>query len=580
MKKNINYLLLILLSIFIIPVCVKANEINSIDMDIYLDNNGTAHVTETWDATLTSGTEGYKPYYNIGEASIENFYVTENNVKYDTLDYWNVNSSFEEKSYKSGINKVDNGIELCWGISDYGNHKYELHYDITGFVAKLNDSDMVYWTLIRPELTSKPKDVKIKIYSDFSYNDTLDVWGYGNKGTAYVSEGSIYLNSKGTLKANQYMTVLVKFPKDTFNTYYKIDKDFDYYFKMAKKGSRKNINVILNKIKAFFVAFIPIVFFIIIFLLPGIFYYLNIKIKEIYLDNRFGGFKYVYNKYKKKLPKDINTVRDIPFTDIYNVYLYSTVYSISNKKTNLLGAIVLKWIKEDKISIVKNESKILKKESLGINLNENVIFENEFEEKLYKMFKSASENNVLESNEFNKYCKKNYSKILNWFDDVLEFETEKMIESGSLIKAGIKRVKITDKFEEDALKVKGVKFFLDEFSRINHKEAIEVKLWDYYLMYAQIFGIADKVAEQFKKLYPDYIENYDEKYDIDLFINVCNISNNWISSANIARGAARRSYSGSNSYSSGGGGFSSSGGGGGSFGGGGPSGSGSGGGFR
>ena len=43
--------------------------------------------------------------------------------------------------------------------------------------------------------------------------------------------------------------------------------------------------------------------------------------------------------------------------------------------------------------------------------------------------------------------------------------------------------------------MKGLKKFLKEFSQISKKEPIEVKLWDQYLMYAQIFGIAEQVMK-------------------------------------------------------------------------------------
>ena len=93
------------------------------------------------------------------------------------------------------------------------------------------------------------------------------------------------------------------------------------------------------------------------------------------------------------------------------------------------------------------------------------------------------------------------------------------------------------------------------------KEAIEVKLWDEYLMFAYLFGIADKVAKQFKNLYPEYIENLDNiDFDTIIFLNTISVRS--VSAANTARSRAQ-------SYSSGGGGFSSGGGGGGSFGGGG-----------
>ena len=92
-------------------------------------------------------------------------------------------------------------------------------------------------------------------------------------------------------------------------------------------------------------------------------------------------------------------------------------------------------------------------------------------------------------------------------------------------------------------------------------------MFEYYLIYAQMLGIAKKVAKQFKDLYPDIIEqSCFNSYDNFYYINLCTSSG--ISSANSAKTRAE-------SYSSGGGGFSSGGGGGGSFGGGG-----GGGGFR
>ena len=82
-----------------------------------------------------------------------------------------------------------------------------------------------------------------------------------------------------------------------------------------------------------------------------------------------------------------------------------------------------------------------------------------------------------------------------------------------------------------------------------------------------MLGIAKKVAEQFKNLYPEIIEqSHFTSYDNILFIHMC--ASSGISHANSAKSRAE-------SYSSGGGGFSSSGGGGGSFGSGG-----GGGGFR
>ena len=184
------------------------------------------------------------------------------------------------------------------------------------------------------------------------------------------------------------------------------------------------------------------------------------------------------------------------------------------------------------------------------------------------MMNAASKDGILESKEFEKWCKINYKKILNWFNKVIDEETMNFVSEGLIteeVKAfGIKTYLVNDNMRDLALQMAGLKKFLNEFSNIKERESIEVALWEEYLMYAQIFGIAKKVAKEFKELYPDIIT--DEVYDDFIFIHT--ISYSGVSAATTARDRAQ-------SYSSGGGGFSSGGGGGGSFGGGG-----GGGGFR
>ena len=242
------------------------------------------------------------------------------------------------------------------------------------------------------------------------------------------------------------------------------------------------------------------------------------------------------------------------------------------KQTDLLGAVLLKWTKENKVTIDKKEKNgIFSKEETSIILQSNPDFNNSFERTLYDMLYKASKDGILESKEFEKWCKNNYSKILKWFNEVLNNVAETLILEGMIIEEEKKTLflkhkqyTVSEELREEAIELKGLKQFLTEFTNIKEREAIEVHLFDEYLMFASIFGIADKVAKQFKELYPDVIHDYD--YDNVIFIN--SISRTGVRAASVAKSRAQ-------SYSSGGGGFSSSGGGGGSFGGGG-----GGGGFR
>lgn len=536
---------------------VNANSIKNISMNIVIDDNGNAQITEKWECTTTEGTECYHPYYNLGNSEIANLIVSDEDKSYTTLTKWDTTGDIEDKAYKCGISKINNGIEICWGISEYAKNKiYTIKYNITNFVSELDDSQMVYWTLIPYEFSNKIGSVQIKISSNKYFEDTIDVWGYGNYGgLCYVNNGAIYMQSDGELDKSEYMTILAKFPKQTFNTTNTINKDFNYYYEMAEEGTKKyksNIFTILWFIaKTYIPAFIPI------FILAGI--------GKLSSTKKYG-FK--YGSFGKKIPKDINYYRDIPCEgNIFKAYYIAYQYGLVKNKTDILGAIILKWLK---LGFIRTESKvkggIFNKEDTVIILNDEIQrnFDIKKEEELFNMMVEASEDGILENKEFEKWCKKSYDEILGWFDKILKDERDNLVNEGYIkTENGIfgKKYNATEEIKNEAINIAGLRKYLLEYTLISKREAIEVKLFEEYLIYAQMLGIAKQVSKQFKELYPNLIEqtNYNS-YDNLVYINYC--ASRGISRANSARSAAQ-------SYSSGGGGFSSGGGGGGSFGGGG-----------
>ena len=79
MYKIIFIFTIVLLYMFIGKV--YANSINDIDIDVYIDKNGDANVTETWKEWLNEGTEGYKEYKNLGNSEISDFQVFDDTGK-------------------------------------------------------------------------------------------------------------------------------------------------------------------------------------------------------------------------------------------------------------------------------------------------------------------------------------------------------------------------------------------------------------------------------------------------------------------------------------------------------------------
>ena len=572
MKKILFALLIFIISIDI----VHASSIDSVDMNIVLDEYGTATITETWKAYVTQGTEGWHPYYNLGKSNLSVVSAEMDGKSYEVVSYWNESSSLSEKAYKTGLYRVDsNETDVVFGISEYGSHTYKIVYKITNFVSNISDADMIYWQLFPYDFSMEPGNVTIKISGYYDYPDTLDVWGYGMYGApCYVENGAIYMTSDGRISSDQYLTILVKFPKDTFKTTSHLIDNFDYYHDLAEEDSTRYVDESSSSsTESTIAAVIAGILNVCLFMIAPILVFRSVNKSMVNYD---------FGEAGKKLPKDVNNFRDIPCDkDVYRAFWVADTYGLNKSRNDFLGVLLLKWIQEGKVSIKTIEKKKMlktKTESV-IVFHEPTIDANMHEKKLYEYMREASIDGELENGEFKKWCEKHYSKILGWPDKVIKYEESELISEGKIEKVPYERGlifkytcykhKINPSMKEEAIQMKGLKNFLVEFSQIKEKQPIEVKLWNEYLMYAQIFGIAEKVMEQFKKLYPEIMSEMEmNNFDYNTFIFVNTVSRSGMQSASHARSAAQ-------SYSSGGGGFSSGGGGGGSFGGGG-----GGGGFR
>lgn len=399
--KKINKILIVLCFLFIVFALinkVQANSINSLTMDIYIDKQGTAHIVETWDTNASDKTEWYHTYKNIGNSKIENLSVKDEKQSYIIINNWNIDGSFNDKKYKAGINRISDGVEICFGISNYGKNKYEVTYEITNFVSELEDSQMIYWNLINFEMDVA--EASIKIHSDDEFPQTIDVWGFGKYGApCYIYDGYIEMTTDGKrLNSNEYMVILVKFPLETFNVRNKLNNNFEYYLNMAQVRSTAYVDNTNDSVMNYSPAvsagrIISAIFGIIQFaIISGIFIFVFAKLGK-------GEFsKYKFGEKGKKVPSDVAYFRDIPCKkDIFraffiaNQYYYGSRNIIQGNKTNFFGTVLLKWLKEGKVKIEKRmRGIIVKKEETCIILDPTIIHDVTMEATLYSMLYRAS----------------------------------------------------------------------------------------------------------------------------------------------------------------------------------------------
>ena len=541
MKKYIlrlSVLFYILIGIILfIPTRVNANEIEGINKFIKVDNNGNAKIVEIWKVDMDKGTEIYLPYDNLEDSEFKNLTVTDDRgINYETVSNWNPKASFEEKKDKCGINQTEKGIELHWGISEYGKREYRITYDLTNFVVQGSDYQFTYMCL-QPKMSNLPiKNLTIKIEGiDKFSTDNIEFWSYGNNGVINIEDGLIVFDSKGRLYAEDYMTTLIKYKNKIFNTTSYDNRSFDQIKNIAMDGT-KSINV--KEVVSFaltFLVFLPLFIFI--------FKTITKSLTET---------KYIYKKPTGKIEKNIKKIsyqREIPCDgDIKRICYILKLVGMLKDESVLLGAYILQWKKKGFIEIYKNEEK---SNSVEIKfLTQSIKTDDDIEKKLWKIMLEAAKTTsmadfekqilrfaqkyihdkqeiddviekdeksklILEANEFNKYCSVNYQEVLEIFYEFIESERNRLLKD-SFIKTDYKRFKIlfkkysiyreffTEKMNEEVKNIIGFKKFLLDYSLINEREGIEVELWDQYLIIAEILGIADKVEKQYENVYTKY----------------------------------------------------------------------------
>ena len=240
MRKKL-FFFLVAIFVFVPFNVFASNNIYNMDIDIKIDKNANAKITEVWKVKGDDGTEWYKVMNGLGNSELSNFKVHMDGKELEEKD-WDVDETLEQKRGYYGINKTDKGLELCFGKYDYSYHTFTLEYELSNYVFNTDDSQVLYWNLVDKLSNVNFENFHVTVTSYYEFPDKLDVWGFGYKGYAYVKDGKIEMsNEENTYMDGKYGVLLVKFPKDTFNTTNSHDeyKKFSDVLKAAKKGSYK-----------------------------------------------------------------------------------------------------------------------------------------------------------------------------------------------------------------------------------------------------------------------------------------------------------------------------------------------------
>ena len=216
------------------------------------------------------------------------------------------------------------------------------------------------------------------------------------------------------------------------------------------------------------------------------------------------------NKVSKKRQKqlmDIDYFRGIPFDNLEEAYWVAKEFGLIEEKSDLIGSFILQWVYEDKVRFLKIENAFGNQE-IAIDLSTYFKTKSTFESRIYGLLLAASDSDkILRSDELEILFKHKRENIFTFFNNLYSNAKTTLINKGYLITTINKydQLKITysDELIKKASYLRGLKNFLNDFSIMKERESIEVHLWEQYMVYAHLFGITDKIENEFEELYPN-----------------------------------------------------------------------------
>ena len=454
-------------------------QLRNLDIQVVLARNGDAYITETRTMDIDDeGTECYIVIGNLNGSEVRDLRVSdETGLDYTKLGEWDIDESRSYKAGKCGIVNKRNGYELCWGLGNSGSRTYTTSYTVTNLVKGYDDADGFNYMFVAQGISPSPDHVKLTIMPEDTLKFTAEntgIWGFRYRGDINFMNYRIVAESSEPFESRSAMIIMCRFNKGLFEPTDIRDGSFESVKEHALDGSDYTNEDEWTKEDTYALIFLIIGLLV----LPtiGMCWYLI----------------YVW-RARRKVNKNLMWYRDIPYdgdlqrvNDVLNAYSYfSTDYN------NLLSACILKLINLGAITIERKQT------GKGNTVQSFVIHDLKQEDQqpkllkqVHNIFKQAAGDPVLEPNELKAYMRSKYNQsITDSFINTLHTKTS------------ISQYK--DEMEE-VRQVFGLKKFLKEFSLIDERHVAEVSLWKDYMIFATLFGIADQVIKDMKKINPEY----------------------------------------------------------------------------
>ena len=548
--KKIVFSVIFTLCILLAGIGASAdNRVSDISIDVTVRDDGSADIVQVWNGTFDEGTENYIPI-NTDGIEISDFKVSDASGAYTSVEVWNTKAGFNEKARKCGINKAADGIELCFGISEYGSNRYAIEYTVHDFIKSYTDFDGTNFMFINPNMNTFPTDGKIKLTlanGTRLSEENAGIWAFGFDGQIVFDNGSVTAYTDYALSGSNSMIVLLKLNKGIISPAAHLDREFAAVIDRAMEDS--SYQGADEEIPPWFAFLLKLI---------GLAILVVAALVIVHLIKRKRAIKSFY--------KQAEYFREVPNRGRLEVsHFLAQNYDVAGEDSLIIGAALLSMINKRSIEPQTEENVgLLGKVKTKVNLRLVKEPESYLERRLYGIIAGAAgDDGILQEKELKKYSYE-HPKLLEEFVKKANSDGEtEFAQGGGFVNGSGNCIKdLSEGGKAELAEVMGLKKYLTDFSLIAEREITETAIWKDYLVYATLFGIADATIKQFKKIYPEMVQ---ELEDCNRNVIIAGTYYHTMhSSYQRALEAQRSSGGGGHSSIGGGGGFSGGGSGGGS----------------
>lgn len=477
------------------------NNLSEIDISVNVFEDGSARIVQNWQGEFDEGTENYIPI-STDDIAVSDLKVSDEKGLYALIDNWDVDAGFDEKSRKCGINETSDGVELCFGISDYGKKEYCIEYTVTDFIKSYRDFDGTNFMFVNPGMNTFPTlgYITIKMENGMGLNEhNAGIWGFGFDGEVGFQDDAAQAWTGTELSGDDFMIVMLQLNKGIIFPSTSVDKTFEDVKNNAFEGSDYGYDYGYTEDDEDIGFFDYVIGFLVLLVLP-----LLLILFLVFLIKR--------KCELRKFFKGVGYFRDIPNGGRLEIsHFLVQNYDVANEDSLIIGALMLSMINKGLIEPLPEESTgLFGKVKQSVNLKLLTEPDNKAELSLYHILKAASgEDGILQEKELEKYSYRHPEAINSIIKNTrTDGEDTFALEGGFLDGSGNRIKDLTDKGKEALSEVAGLKKYLEDFSLIAEREIGEVTIWKDYMVYATLFGIAEKVLKQLENVYPDHIPEF------------------------------------------------------------------------